>query len=102
MPSTRLARVGSLREQIASLPRGPQAATPEAVSSALASLQAALRHIGRATTDDPHATAVVAVPHAARGLVLAVFEGAPFEDGIPGETAATVAAMDALDRDEVF
>lgn len=90
-------RVGSLRD-IARERTGPRpGASVDEVRSALASLQALLRHVADGSPDRVQPTAVVAIPHAAAGLVAGLEIGAGFVEGIQGEVRATVAVLDALD-----
>jgi len=93
-------RLGGLRQLINQVGSGPGPASPQAVGKALAEMQLALRHTGRLDHRITE-TAVVMVPHAAKGLVGAFFADASIE-GIPAETAATVAVLDSLDEEHVF
>lgn len=93
--------LGDVRDRLRHQPNGPLAATPAGVASALAPLQTMLRHIATGDETRPQATASLAVPHGARGLVACFLEGAPFSDGIPGEVRATVQVLDALDDEHV-
>jgi hypothetical protein len=89
--------VGGIRDMLHSRPRGPLAATPAGVASALGHVEAMLRQIVEGDPTRPEITAVTAVPHAARAVVGCYEQGAAFPDGIPGEARATVAVLDALD-----
>jgi hypothetical protein len=89
--------IGVLRDLLRDRPNGPLAATPAGVASALASLQTMLRQVAEGDPARPEITAVTAVPHAAHGLVACFAQAPAFADGIPGETRATVAILDALD-----
>jgi hypothetical protein len=91
-------RLGGLRGVLAGHRPGPGAVAPAEMASALAPVQAALRHVGQ-SAEDPRAAAVVAVPQFAKGLVDLFLGDVGFgSDGIPGETAATVAVLDARDE----
>lgn len=89
--------VGGLRDLLCDRPDGPLTRTPAGVASALAPLQTMLWQVAKGDPDRPEVTAVTAVPHAAHGLVACFAQAAAFADGIPGETRATVAILDALD-----
>jgi hypothetical protein len=89
--------VGVLRDLLRRRRDGPLAATAPRVASALAPLQIMLRQVAEGDPTRPEATAVTAVPHSAQGLVACFAQAPAFTDGIPGETRATVAILDALD-----
>lgn len=86
----------SLRSLVAKVPAGPRPATPVDVAAALVELELALTRTAAIESDGVARTAVVMVPHAARGLVLTFFAGAPL-DGMPSEATATIRILDALD-----
>jgi hypothetical protein len=90
-------RVGELRNLLRGQPNAPLAARPARVASALAPVQAMLRQVAEGDPDRPESTAITAVPHAAHGLVACFAQAPAFADGLPGETRATVAILDALD-----
>lgn len=99
---TAAGQIGGLRDLLRQRPTGALAATPTGVAGALASVQLMLRHIADGDPTRPDTTAVIAVPHAARGLVACFQQGASFPDGIPGETRATVAVLDGLDDERTI
>jgi hypothetical protein len=69
---------------------------PADVAAALAEIELALRRAAEVEEKGAAATAVVMLPHAARGLILTFFAGAGME-GLPTETATVVRILDALD-----
>jgi len=89
--------IGGLRDLLRGRRHGPRATTATSVASALAPLQKMLRQVGEGDPTRPEITAVTAVPNAAKGLVACFAQAPAFTDGIPGETRAMVAILDALD-----
>lgn len=89
--------VGALRDLLRDQPNGFLSTTPAGAATALAPLQTMLRRVAEGDPARPEITAVTAVPQAAKGLVACFAQAPAFVDGIPGETRATVAILDALD-----
>jgi len=87
-------RLGELRDLLRGQPNDSSAAS---VAKALAPLQAMLRQVAEGDPARPESTAVTAVPQAAHGLVACFAQAPAFADGLPGETRATIAILDALD-----